>query len=49
MRQRVRLPLTMNASSSNAAPSSLAMTPKFIEDLARVRQLKAALAELPEG
>ena len=37
----------MNAGSSNAAPSSQAMTPEFIEQLAELRQLKAALESLP--
>jgi hypothetical protein len=39
----------MNASLSNASPSSQGMTPEFIEPLAELHQLKAALAELPKG
>jgi hypothetical protein len=39
----------MNATLSTAAPSSQAMTPEFVEQPAELRQLKAALAEMPEG
>jgi hypothetical protein len=39
----------MKASFSNAAPSAQARMPEFLAELAELRQLKAALADLPDG